>query len=124
MDAKRFDDTTKMLSHSDSRRTALKGLAGMAAGGALMLPFARGTSAAPKHCGNCSSHDECGNGRCRAWQGQNYCCTGFWSRGDCYNPKPKSKIWSYRWKDGELYYYNRNTKRFRLARLFCFTGVL
>ena len=124
MDAKRFDEATRVLGHSESRRTALKGLAGIAFGGAVGLLAANDAATAASICGTCSSDNDCGDGRCRSWEGGHWCCSGFWSRGDCYKTKPHNKNWSYKWKGGKLYFWNKKTRKLRLARQICFSGVL
>ena len=79
MDGRRFDKMSKALASGASRRSALKGLAGSALGGAFALAGLRGTTAAVAACNTdekcetkCGSEfAECCNGACVAGCGPN-----------------------------------------------------
>jgi hypothetical protein len=75
MDNQRFDHLARLLARGASRRTAIKGIAGAAVGGALVtLGLARGGEASAQSCGGegiyCTADADCCSGVC-----SNYYCT-------------------------------------------------
>ncbi len=68
MDHDRFDDLTRALASTTSRRTVLKTLAGSAAGGLLAMLGVGDTAAAPVGCKasgkSCKRGDQCCSGVC------------------------------------------------------------
>lgn len=124
MDPTRFDEATKLLSHTGSRRRSIQGLAGAALGGVLGVRLSQPSTAAPVACVTCTSDADCAKGRCRTERsGIKGCCPGYWSRGNCYVPKPRNNKWKYQWKQGKLRYQRRNSTRFRFARILCFAAL-
>ncbi len=101
MDGFHFDDFTRSLSTTTSRRQALKLLAGAGVGSVMTLVGARGASAEPGRCRTegtvCREHTECCSGfcdprtlRCACSPGSNVCP----STGACVEPCGPNEVFN------------------------------